>query len=77
MPIQDVFGWRDRDERARDGGRRQLDVRLPWPCDRLDDIPEARERARAAGWAAITLHQRRGDVIGTRQPGGPRARVII
>ncbi len=44
VPIQDVFGWRDRiNTPARVSGE-DWRFRLPWPCDRLDEVPEARER---------------------------------
>ena len=44
LPIQDAFGWRDRinDPAAVTG--ENWTFRLPWPCDRLDEVPEARER---------------------------------
>jgi 4-alpha-glucanotransferase len=44
LPVQDVFGWRDRvnDPAVVDGVN--WTFKLPWPSDRLDDIPEARHR---------------------------------
>ena len=53
LPIQDAFGWRDRinDPATLDG--ENWTFRLPWPCDRLDEVPEARERQSALRrWAA-------------------------
>jgi 4-alpha-glucanotransferase len=43
-PVQDVFGWRDRINEPASVNDRNWTFRLPWPCDRLDDIPVARER---------------------------------
>jgi 4-alpha-glucanotransferase len=44
LPIQDVFGWTDRINEPATVNRENWTFRLPWPCDRLDEIPEARER---------------------------------
>jgi 4-alpha-glucanotransferase len=43
-PVQDVFGWRDRINEPATLNEHNWTFRLPWPCDRLDDVPEARER---------------------------------
>jgi 4-alpha-glucanotransferase len=43
-PVQDVFGWRDRINEPATVTDRNWTFRLPWPCDRLDEVPEARER---------------------------------
>jgi 4-alpha-glucanotransferase len=52
VPVQDVFGWRDR---INEPGRvidSNWTFRLPWPVDRLDEVPEARERqARLRSWS--------------------------
>jgi 4-alpha-glucanotransferase len=44
LPIQDAFGWRDRINRPATVSEENWSFRLPWPIDRLADIPEARER---------------------------------
>jgi 4-alpha-glucanotransferase len=44
LPLQDVFGWRDRINEPAVVGDNNWMFRLPWPCDRLDEIAEARER---------------------------------
>ena len=53
LPIQDVFGWTDRINVPATITDDNWTFRLPWPCDQLDAIPEARERqARLRAWAA-------------------------
>jgi 4-alpha-glucanotransferase len=53
LPIQDVFGWRDRVNEPATVTDRNWTFKLPWPCDRLDEIAEARERKNALhAWAA-------------------------
>jgi 4-alpha-glucanotransferase len=47
LPIQDVFGWRDRINIPADLGPRNWTWRLPWPVDLLPREPESRERAAA------------------------------
>lgn len=44
LPIQDVFGWRDRINDPAVVADSNWVYRLPWPSDRLDEIPEASER---------------------------------
>jgi 4-alpha-glucanotransferase len=44
IPVQDVFGWRDRINEPSTVNDVNWTFRLPWPCDRLDDVAEARER---------------------------------
>jgi 4-alpha-glucanotransferase len=52
FPVQDVFGWQDRINEPATVNDRNWTFKLPWPCDRLGEIPEARERQAAlAGWA--------------------------
>jgi 4-alpha-glucanotransferase len=46
-PVQDVFGWRDRINEPATVNDSNWTFRLPWPCDRLDEVPEARERKAA------------------------------
>ena len=41
LPIQDVFGWRDRINQPATVGNDNWTWRLPWPCDRLSTQPEA------------------------------------
>jgi 4-alpha-glucanotransferase len=45
--IQDLFGWRDRINAPSTVNEDNWTFRLPWPADRLDDVPEARERQAA------------------------------
>ena len=44
IPVQDVFGWRDRINEPATVGDGNWTYRLPWASDQLDDQPEARER---------------------------------
>lgn len=44
MPIQDVFGWRDRINVPATVSPENWTFRLPWPIDRIEDAAEARER---------------------------------
>jgi 4-alpha-glucanotransferase len=44
LPVQDIFGWRDRINEPAVVGDNNWTFRLPWPCDRLDEIAEARAR---------------------------------
>ena len=44
VPVQDVFGWRDRINVPATVGDSNWTYRLPWPSDRLDQEPEAQER---------------------------------
>ena len=41
LPLQDVFGWRDRINQPATVGDDNWTWRLPWPCDRLQTQPEA------------------------------------
>jgi len=50
FPAQDVFGWRDRINEPATINERNWTFRLPWPIDRLTDVPEAVER-QSAMWA--------------------------
>ena len=52
LPVQDVFGWRDRINEPALVSDENWTFRLPWPCDRMDEYPEARERqAMLRTWA--------------------------
>ncbi len=52
LPIQDVFGWRDRINVPAEVSEENWTYRLPWPVDALDNEPQARERAaRLREWA--------------------------
>jgi 4-alpha-glucanotransferase len=52
VPMTDAFGWRDRINEPATVGDQNWTYRLPWPVDRLDDIPEARERTeRLRAWS--------------------------
>jgi 4-alpha-glucanotransferase len=53
LPVQDVFGWRDRINVPATVTDSNWTYRLPWPVDRLHEVPEARERqARLRSWSA-------------------------
>jgi 4-alpha-glucanotransferase len=47
FPIQDLFGWRDRINEPATVTDRNWSFKLPWPVDRLDEVPAARERQQA------------------------------
>lgn len=47
LPVQDVFGWRDRVNTPAVVNDENWSWRLPWPVDRFGSEPEARERAEA------------------------------
>jgi 4-alpha-glucanotransferase len=52
LPIQDVFGWSDRINTPDRIDEVNWTFRLPWPCDRWSDEPQALERrARLREWA--------------------------
>ena len=44
LPVQDAFGWRDRINEPATVSDDNWTYRLPWLVDRMDDVPEARER---------------------------------
>jgi 4-alpha-glucanotransferase len=53
LPVQDVFGWRERINVPATVTDRNWTFRLPWPVDRLHEVPEARERqACLRSWSA-------------------------
>lgn len=53
FPMQDLFGWRARINTPAQVDDENWTWRLPWPVDRLDQEPEARDRAeRLAAWTA-------------------------
>jgi 4-alpha-glucanotransferase len=45
VPVQDVFGWRDRINTPATVSENNWSWRLPWPVDRFGAVPEAVERA--------------------------------
>ena len=45
VPLQDVFGWRDRINRPASVGEQNWTWRLPWPVEDLTTDPESRQRA--------------------------------
>jgi 4-alpha-glucanotransferase len=45
LPMQDLFGWRDRINTPATVGDANWRWALPWPVDRLRDVPEAVSRA--------------------------------
>ncbi len=52
LPVQDVFGWRERINLPGSQGDHNWTWRLPWPVDELSGQPEAQERAGAlAAWS--------------------------
>jgi len=52
LPIQDVFGWRDRVNEPATVSENNWTYRLPWPVDTLDAEGKAREvQARLREWA--------------------------
>jgi 4-alpha-glucanotransferase len=52
LPFIDAFGWSDRINEPASTAAANWTFRLPWPCDRLGEIPEAIERRHAlAHWA--------------------------
>jgi 4-alpha-glucanotransferase len=53
LPLIDVFGWNHRINEPATIGNDNWTYRLPWPSDRWDEIPMARERQSALRrWAA-------------------------
>jgi len=53
LPIQDVFGWRERINQPATVGKENWTWRLPWPSDRLATEPAAMSIARQlAEWSA-------------------------
>jgi 4-alpha-glucanotransferase len=55
LPMQDLFGWRDRVNTPATVGEENWTWRLPWPVDRLLQEPEPRDRARTLRtWARET-----------------------
>jgi 4-alpha-glucanotransferase len=52
FPVQDVFGWRDRVNEPATVSSENWTFKLPWPCDRLDEVAEARQRQeQLRGWS--------------------------
>ncbi len=52
IPVQDLFGWRERINTPASVSNENWTWRLPWPVNRLGDIPAARDRAEAlATWS--------------------------
>jgi 4-alpha-glucanotransferase len=52
LPIQDVFGWRDRINQPATVSQTNWTYVLPWPVDRMPEEPEARQTAeRLAAWS--------------------------
>jgi 4-alpha-glucanotransferase len=45
VPVQDIFGWRDRVNLPASMDDKNWTYRLPWPSDRLDDQREACDRS--------------------------------
>jgi 4-alpha-glucanotransferase len=46
FPVQDLFGWRDRINEPAKVDAQNWTYQLPWPSDRLSEVPEAQERQR-------------------------------
>ena len=52
LPVQDVFGWRERINLPGSQGHHNWTWRLPWPVDAMPAQPEAQERAATlAAWS--------------------------
>jgi 4-alpha-glucanotransferase len=52
LPVQDIFGWSVRINEPATVTDENWTFRLPWPCDRLDEVPEARTyRVQLREWA--------------------------
>lgn len=49
LPLIDLFGWTDRINDPAVHGDTNWAYRLPWPVDRLPEVPEARERQETLG----------------------------
>jgi 4-alpha-glucanotransferase len=47
LPVQDVFGWRDRINEPATLADHNWTFKLPWPTDRLDEVVDARDRQAA------------------------------
>jgi 4-alpha-glucanotransferase len=47
LPVQDLFGWRDRINDPASAGNVNWTYKLPWPVDRLPAVAEAWERQEA------------------------------
>jgi 4-alpha-glucanotransferase len=61
FPVQDVFGWRDRINEPATVNDINWTYRLPWPCDRMEEAPEARQcQARLLTWSVAYGRTRRG-----------------
>jgi 4-alpha-glucanotransferase len=61
LPLQDVFGWRDRINEPATVGDHNWSFRLPWASDQLNDVPQARERqATLARWSSQYARARHG-----------------
>jgi 4-alpha-glucanotransferase len=45
LPVQDLFGWYDRVNVPGTVGPRNWTWAMPWPVDRLLDLPECQDRA--------------------------------
>jgi 4-alpha-glucanotransferase len=62
LPVQDVFGWRDRINVPATVNEENWKYRLPWPIDRMDEVPEAQAcRARLRAWSARYGRDRKAD----------------
>jgi 4-alpha-glucanotransferase len=58
IAIHDIFGWRERINLPATVGAHNWTWRMPWPVDRLADVPEAEARAR---WCRSTIADRARD----------------
>ncbi len=56
IPVQDLFGWRDRINTPAKVGEENWTWIMPWPVDRLHEVDEARARAETlARWTRAAL----------------------
>jgi 4-alpha-glucanotransferase len=60
LPLQDIFGWRDRINTPATISESNWSWRLPWPVDELARVPAAVERAEFCRTLAVASG--RGDV---------------
>jgi 4-alpha-glucanotransferase len=62
LPLQDLFGWPDRINVPGTVGPHNWTWCLPWPIERLGELPEARERAAFLGRLAEKTGRRAADI---------------
>ncbi len=74
LPIQDIFGWRDRINTPATVSDANWTWRLPWPLDTIDARDDARERAQTLRrWALETGRMKNDEREGVRSRPGADA----